>query len=385
MSLPRLPEPIELPFPSAQTILACGAHAKNSVCLVKDGRAYASAPLGNLEDVEAWQAFLATIAAFESSLRAAPTLLAHDLHPEYLSTKYAQARHQAEGVALLGAQHHHAHIAACLAEHGVTQPVIGVAFDGLGYGADGQFWGGEFLIVENAGFRRAAHLEYVPMPGGTAAIAAPWRMAFAYLDRICGDSLSEFNLPFLAQIDARQQAMVTTMLRQRFHAPLTSSAGRLFDAVSALLGICLNATDEGEAAISLQHAAEQLAPHDAAGRQLFPFHIAEFPELPHYQIQPAPMLLAMIDEMRRHAPIPLLAARFHATVAAMILAVCQRLRQRFGLSVTAFGGGVFQNRLLREQAAHLLQEDGFTVLLPRRVPFHDGSVAFGQAAIAAFQ
>ena len=385
MSLPRLPEPIALPFSVSQTVLACGAHSKSSICLVKNGQAYLSAPLGNLEDVEAWRAFQETIAAFETSLNAAPTLLAHDLHPEYLSTKYAQARHQAEGVALLGAQHHHAHIAACLAEHGVTQPVIGVAFDGLGYGADGQFWGGEFLIVENAGFRRAAHLEYVPMPGGTAAIAAPWRMAFAYLDRICGDSLSEFNLPFLAQIDARQQTMVTTMLRQRFHAPLTSSAGRLFDAVSALLGICLNATDEGEAAISLQHAAEQLAPHDAAGRQLFPFHIAEFPELPHYQIQPAPMLLAMIDEMRRHAPIPLLAARFHATVAAMILAVCQRLRQRFGLSVVAFGGGVFQNRLLREQAARLLQEDGFTVLLPRRVPFHDGSVAFGQAAIAAFQ
>lgn len=385
MSLPRLPEPIELPFPSSQTILACGAHSKSSICLVKDGQAYLSAPLGNLEDVEAWQAFQETIAAFETSLNAAPTLLARDLHPEYLSTKYAQARHQAEGVALLGAQHHHAHIAACLAEHGVTQPVIGVAFDGLGYGADGQFWGGEFLIVKNAGFRRAAHLEYVPMPGGTAAIAAPWRMAFAYLDRICGDSLSEFNLPFLAQIDARQQTMVTTMLRQRFHAPLTSSAGRLFDAVSALLGVCLNATYEGEAAINLQRAAEQFPPNDEAGRQPFPFHIAEFPELPHYQIQPAPMLLAMIDEMRRHAPIPLLAARFHATVAAMILAVCQRLRRRFGLSVAVFGGGVFQNRLLREQAAQLLQDDGFTVLLPRRVPFHDGSVAFGQAAIAAFR
>ena len=384
MSLPRLPEPIALPFSVSQTVLACGAHSKSSICLVKNGQAYLSAPLGNLEDVEAWRAFQETIAAFETSLNAAPTLLAHDLHPEYLSTKYAQARHQAEGVALLGVQHHHAHIAACLAEYGVTQPVIGVAFDGLGYGADGQFWGGEFLIVENAAFRRAAHLEYVPMPGGSAAITAPWRMAVAYLDRICG-GLAELNLPFLTRIDARQQAMVTTMLRQRFHAPLTSSAGRLFDAVSALLGICLNATYEGEAAISLQHAAEQLAPHDAAGRQLFPFHIAEFPELPHYQIQPAPMLLAMIDEMRRHAPIPLLAARFHATVAAMILAVCQRLRQRFGLSVVAFGGGVFQNRLLREQAARLLQEDGFTVLLPRRVPFHDGSVAFGQAAIAAFQ
>lgn len=384
MSLPRLPEPIALPFSASQTVLACGAHSKSSICLVKNGQAYLSAPLGNLEDVEAWQAFQETIAAFETSLNAAPTLLAHDLHPEYLSTKYAQARHQAEGVALLGVQHHHAHIAACLAEHGVTQPVIGVAFDGLGYGADGHFWGGEFLLVENAAFRRVAHLEYVPMPGGSAAITTPWRMAVAYLDRICG-GLAELNLPFLTRIDARQQAMVTTMLRQRFHAPLTSSAGRLFDAVSALLGICLNATDEGEAAISLQHAAEQLAPHDAAGRQLFPFHIAEFPELPHYQIQPAPMLLAMIDEMRRHAPIPLLAARFHATVAAMILAVCQRLRQRFGLNIAAFGGGVFQNRLLRGQAVQLLEEDGFAVLLPRRVPFHDGSVAFGQAAIAAFQ
>ena len=277
MSLPRLPEPIELPFPSAQTILACGAHAKSSVCVVKDRRAYLSAPLGNLEDVEAWRAFQETIAAFETSLSAAPTLLAHDLHPEYLSTKYAQARHQAEGVALLGVQHHHAHIAACLAEHGVTQPVIGVAFDGLGYGADGQFWGGEFLIVENAAFRRAAHLEYVPMPGGSAAITAPWRMAVAYLDRICG-GLAELNLPFLAQIDARQQALVTDMLRQRFHAPLTSSAGRLFDAVSALLGICLNAAYEGEAAISLQRAAEQFPPNDAVGRQPFPFDLAEFPE-----------------------------------------------------------------------------------------------------------
>lgn len=372
-------KPIALPFHTSQAILACGAESKNTVCVVKDGKAFLSENIGDLEQIEHFQRFQEIIASVPERFGITPAIIAHDLHPEYLSTKYAKQIANPPMVRLMGIQHHHAHIAACMADHDIHQPVIGVAFDGSGYGTDGHFWGGEFFIADYADFQRVAHLQYIPMPGGGAAIKEPWRMAFAFLDRIYGDQLPQLPIAFLKQIDPRQQAIVRTMIRQKFHAPLTSSIGRLFDAVSALLGICGFASYEGQAAIELQQTAER-APQP---EKSYDYNILEQPEPPYYLIQPEPLFIQIIEALKNNVPNAVLAARFHATVAEMMVNICRRLRQRFQLQQVALAGGVFQNRLLRELAVQQLQQDRFEVLLPRTIPLHDGNIAFGQAVIAA--
>jgi hydrogenase maturation protein HypF len=298
-----------------------------------------------------------------------PQLVAYDLHPEYLSSKYAL---DLDGVDLIGVQHHHAHIASCLADNGADGPVIGVAFDGTGYGTDATIWGGEFLIADLTGFTRAGHLAAVPMPGGAAAVRQPWRMAAAYLD---GAGLDVAGLDVARRNGARWDAIVS-MARSGFNAPRTSSAGRLFDAVAAILSVRDEISYEGQAAIEL----EQLADVAEAGA-----YQAGIQSGDPFQASGAALVGSAVADLRAGVHREVIAARFHNGLAALITGGCVLLRERHGLSTVALSGGVFQNMLLLARTVTCLTARGFTVLTHSRVPCNDGGISLGQAVIAAAQ
>jgi hydrogenase maturation protein HypF len=288
------------------------------------------------------------------------------MHPEYLSTKYA---HDLADVRLVAVQHHHAHIASCLAENGAFGPVIGVAFDGLGYGIDGTLWGGEFLVADLEGFDRAGHLEPVPLPGGTAAIRQPWRMALAYLDRLYGDDVPPLDV---TRRNAAQWAAVRSVARTA--GLVTTSAGRLFDAVAAALDVRDAITYEGQAAIELQHLA------DASEGGSYRVRILPGPP---FQVAAGDLLRACVEDIRAGVARTTIAAPFHNGLADAVIAACRRIRDESGLSTTALSGGVFQNGLLLRRCYAGLSAAGFHVLAHRQVPPNDGGISLGQAAVAA--
>jgi hydrogenase maturation protein HypF len=294
--------------------------------------------------------------------------VAHDLHPEYLSTKYAVDLADQSPVRLEGVQHHHAHIASCLADNGADDTVIGVAFDGTGYGSDGTIWGGEFLVAGLAGFERGGHLAPVPMPGGAAAVRQPWRMAAAYL------GAATDHLDVVRRNQQRWAAMVA-MAAKGLNSPLTSSAGRLFDAVASILGVRDAINYEGQAAVEL----EQLADPGETGGYPAGIEAGEGP----FRVRGADLVQAVVGDLAAGVPAPVIAARFHHGVAALIEGGCLLLRERHGLGTVALSGGVFQNTLLLHEAAARLEARGFTVLVHSRVPCNDGGISLGQAVVAA--
>jgi len=375
-----VPEPLRLRRSVRRPVLACGAELKNTFCLAAGDHAFVSHHIGDLENAEALQSFTDGIEHFKRLFDIEPRLVAHDLHPDYLSTKFAVGlaeRVLADGgpaaVELVGVQHHHAHIAACLADNSEDGPVIGVAFDGTGYGTDGTIWGGEFLIADLASFERAGCLAPVAMPGATAAIRQPWRMAAAYL------AVSyPLGLPAgIAVRDRNEQgwATVTSMAARGVNAPLTSSAGRLFDAVAALVGVRDAINYEGQAAIELEQVT------DTDERASYRATITR--EMGELRIAGADLIRAAAEDLVAGVPVPVIAARFHNGVAAAIAAVCGQVRDRTGLGVVALSGGVFQNLLLLHGAAVRLESMNFRVLLHSRVPCNDGGISFGQAIVAA--
>jgi len=359
-----VPEPLSVPSGFPRHVLACGAELKNTFCLARDRHAFVSHHVGDLENAETLRSFTEGIEHFRRLFDVDPQVVAHDLHPEYLSTKYAL---ELDGVDLLGVQHHHAHIASCLADTGEDGPVIGVAFDGTGYGTDGTIWGGEFLIADLAEFERAGHLAPVPMPGGAAAIRQPWRMAAAYLGEHAPDNLVRRHQQYWPAVLA--------MAANGVNSPLTSSAGRLFDAAAAILGVRDAINYEGQAAIEL----EQLA--DPAEARAYPAGI-EAGQGP-FRACGADLLHGVIDDLTSGVPAPVIAARFHHGVAALVEAGCLLMRDRHGLGTVALSGGVFQNALLLHAAVARLEARGFRVLLHSRVPCNDGGISLGQAAVAA--
>jgi hydrogenase maturation protein HypF len=359
-----VPEPIGVLPGFPRPVLACGAELKNTFCLAKEDHAFVSHHVGDLENAETLRSFTEGIEHFRRLFDIDPRVVAHDLHPEYLSTKYAIELAEAGDVALHGVQHHHAHIASCLADNGAEGPVIGVAFDGTGYGADGTIWGGEFLVAGLAGFERAGHLAPVPMPGGTAAIRQPWRMAAAYLDADTG----------VRRRHEEQWPAIVAMARRGVNSPLTSSAGRLFDAVAAILGVRDVITYEGQAAVEL----EQLADPSETG--CYPAGIE--PGDP-FRVRGGDLVGAVADDLAAGIPVPVIAARFHRGVAALIEAGCLLLRERHGLGTVALSGGVFQNMLLLHETVGRLEARGFAVLVHSRVPCNDGGISLGQAVVAA--
>ena len=363
-----VPEPVAVPVGFPRPLLACGAELKNTFCLARDRHAFVSHHIGDLENAETLRSFTEGIEHFRRLFDVDPRVVAYDLHPEYLSTKYAL---DTGDVDLIGVQHHHAHIAACLADNGWDGGrVIGVAFDGTGYGTDGTIWGGEFLVADYAGFERAGHLAPVPMPGGQAAIRQPWRMAAAYLDAA---GLDADRLDIARRNSARWPAVVS-MARKGVSAPLTSSAGRLFDAVAALLGVRDTINYEGQAAIEL----EQLA--SPAEQAAYPASLE--PGGP-FRVRAADLVCAVAGDLAAGVPRDVIAARFHNGVAGVVEAASLRLRESHALTTVALSGGVFQNMLLLNQVVTRLETRGFGVLTHSRVPCNDGGISLGQAVVAA--
>jgi hydrogenase maturation protein HypF len=365
-----VPEPIRLRARFTRPVLGCGAELKNTFCLGRDDHAFVSHHIGDLENYETFRSFTEGIAHFQRLFAVTPQVVAHDLHPEYLSTKYAL---DCEDVSLVAVQHHHAHIASCLADNGEDGPVIGVAFDGTGYGTDGTIWGGEFLIADLAGFSRAGFLAPVPLPGSAAAIRQPWRMAAAYL----AAAYPEGTPPSLDVVrrNAGRWDDVLTVARSGVNSPLTSSAGRLFDAAAAVLGVRDAINYEGQAAVELEQLAD---PTSTLGG--YPAGIEEGDQL---RVIGADLIRAVAEDVRRGVAAPIVAARFHHGVADAIARTCAILRSRTGLGVVALSGGVFQNLLLLERTVSRLEADGFRVLVHGRVPPNDGGISLGQAAVAA--
>jgi hydrogenase maturation protein HypF len=366
------PEPVAVRPAFRRPVLACGAELKSTFCLAKEHHAFVSQHIGDLENAETLRSFTEGIEHFRRLFDIEPQLVAHDLHPEYLSSKYAVDLADETGLDLLGVQHHHAHVASCLADNGEDGPVIGVAFDGTGFGTDGTIWGGEFLVAGLAGFARGGHLAPVPMPGGTAAIRQPWRMAAAYLDAAYPEG-APGGLDVTVRHE-RQWADVVGLARRGVHAPATSSAGRLFDAAAALLGVRDTVNYEGQAAIEL----EQLA--DGGERGAYRARVE--PGEP-FAVRGADLIAAIADDLRAGVAREVIAVRFHGGVIALIEEGCALLRERSGLNTVALSGGVFQNLLLLDGAVSRLESLGFRVLVHSRVPCNDGGISLGQAVIAA--
>jgi len=372
------PTPIPLPF-KARQVLACGAEEKNTFCLTRDEYAFLSQHIGDMDNEETMAHFEHTIDLYQKLFRIQPEIIAYDLHPEYLSTKYALKYAAEKGLKTVVVQHHHAHIVSCLAENDYREPVIGVAFDGVGYGSDGNLWGGEFLVGDWSDFERAAHLEYVPMPGGAAAIRRPYRMALGYIYSLLGPKTSLDGLPLMSKIPADEVNVVTIQLERRLNSPLTSGAGRLFDAVSALAGVRGQVDYEAQAAIEL----EMLAPDDVTHFEPYPFTISEN-ENPAV-IKLRELISAVVHDVRNGIEPSEVSARFHRTMAEMILETCRLISRQSSLKTVALSGGVFQNRLLLNLAIGMLEKEGFQVLSHRLVPCNDGGIALGQAVIASYK
>jgi hydrogenase maturation protein HypF len=326
--------------------------------------------IGDLENYETLTAFEQGIEHFKKLFDVSPSVIAHDLHPDYLSTKYAA---QLTAMKTIGVQHHHAHIASCMAEHGLGGPVIGVALDGAGYGADGAIWGGEFLVADLAGFQRRAHFRYVALPGGAAAIRQPWRMALSYLRDSMERDPHELGLPGWKAISSKQIELVTAMMARGVNTVPTSSCGRLFDAVAAILALRHEVNYEGQAAVELESiAAESLADD-------YPFAIGD--TLP-WTIDMRPAIAQIVRDVQLKLTARHIAAKFHNTLTEVILDVCARLRAFDGLNVVCLGGGVFQNAYLLGRVVPALAASGFAVYRNHKVPLNDGGIALGQAVIA---
>ncbi len=297
--------------------------------------------------------------------------MAHDLHPGYRSTLYARSL---EGVERIAVQHHHAHVASCLADNGVDRRVIGVAWDGTGHGADGHVWGGEFLVADLAGFERAGHFELVPLPGGDAAIREPWRMAAVFLRAAYGEAMTGLDLAFVRRLDRAAWGVLSRAADQGLNAPLTSSAGRLFDAVASLLGLRDRVGFEAQAAMELEAIADPGADRVYSTRLDGGDRIV---------VRTTDIVRGVVEDLLAEVPAARIAARFHATLADVLARVCERIRGRTGLASVALSGGVFQNAWLLDAAFGRLQGSGFEVYIHRQVPANDGGLALGQAAVAA--
>ena len=370
------PYPIMLPYTSKQ-ILACGAELKNTFCLTRDNHAFLSQHIGDMENEETLEHFENTVELYRRLFRIDPQVIACDLHPEYLPSKYAASLAADKGLPLVRIQHHHAHIVSCLADNRVEGPVIGVAFDGVGYGTDGAIWGGEFLVADWHGFRRAGQLEYVPMPGGAAAIKKPYRMALGYLYSLADG----IPVPGTLQVTPLEADIVGRQIQQKLNCPLTSSIGRLFDAVAAIAGVRREIDYEAQAAIELEMAAP--ANLDAARFTAYPYSIEE--EISGVKtVRLGELMRSVVNDVDRAVPVPEISAKLHVTVVHMTTDMCQNIAHETGLRQVALSGGVFQNRLLLRLNVEQLQAAGFQVLTHHLVPCNDGGIALGQAVIAQF-
>ena len=363
------PFPVTLQFPVAE-ILACGPELKNTFCLTKGHHAFLSQHIGDLENYETLVFFRETLERMKELFGIVPAVVAYDLHPQYLSTRFAQ---ELTGVEKIGVQHHHAHVASCMAENGVTSKVIGVAFDGTGFGADGKIWGGEFLIADFTGFERRAHFRYVRLAGGDTAVREPWRLALSYLVDTYGAAIESLDLPLWQRIPAKKVANVRSMIERGINTVETSACGRLFDAVASIAGVRDDVNFEAQAAIELETCAWQ------GIDECYPFEISH---VEPWQIDLRPAICAIVQDVCAGQATGRISAAFHNTIAAIIIEVCRRLRTAEGIDRVCLSGGTFQNFYLLDRAVAGLRREGFEVFLHAAVPPNDGGISLGQAVIA---
>ncbi|MCM3900273.1 MAG: carbamoyltransferase HypF [Pyrinomonadaceae bacterium] len=366
------PAPIKTAFKFERQLLACGAELKSTFCLTRDNYAFVSHHVGDLENLETLGSFVEGITHFKRLFHLEPEVVAYDLHPEYLSTKYALS--QSESLTKVAVQHHHAHIASCMVDNQIEGEVIGVAMDGLGFGTDGRMWGGEFFVADFAAAERIAHLAYVPMPGGANAIRQPWRMAAVYLQQAFGDEFLELNLPCVKGMERRGWPTLRIMAATHTNSPETSSMGRLFDAVSSIIGVRDTVNYEGQAAIELEGIA------DLHCAEAYEFGLSR--DSAGDVIDARDVIRRAVTDLLEGVPPATVSARFHLSVARLIVAVAESVRSERRLNRVVLSGGVFQNLLLLERTCEMLRSKGFQVITHSRVPTNDGGISLGQAAVA---
>lgn len=362
------PQPVEVKS-VAEGIFAAGAEQKNTLCIGKGSLAFMSQYIGDIKNVATYDYYCETYRHFSSLFRFAPSSVVCDMHPDYLSGRFASELAETHSLPLIKIQHHHAHAVSVMAEHGLDGKVIGVIMDGTGYGADGNIWGSEFMIATAFDFERYTHFEYLPMPGGDAAVDEPWRMALSCLFRYFGTSYDTGRLKLFRSVDEQRVALVKEMIVQGVNSPLTCGAGRFFDAVSALLMLCTKASFDSEAPMRLESAIS------GSTEDFYSFDIGDTVSLGKTFEQ-------IIRDIER-SDISLTAARFHNTIAQIILEVCRKIRKETGLSRVVMSGGVFQNRYLLEKSLYLLSMDTFRVFTNHLVPSNDGGISLGQLLTAA--
>jgi hydrogenase maturation protein HypF len=371
------PFPIYLASSSPQ-LIATGAELKNTFCLVRDRYAFLSHHIGDMENFETYSSFEDNISRYEALFRIKPEAIAYDLHPNYLASRYAIERAQREGLPSFSVQHHHAHITACMAENTLPsdKKVIGVAFDGTGYGEDGAIWGGEFLVADYREYKRVCHLKYIPLPGGDTSIRKPARIALAYLWASNQDWDPE--LQPVSAICAEERSILKSQLKLQINSPQTSSMGRFFDAVAALCGVRQVVNYEAQAAIEFEALADPhitgeydlpiIADHNQSGQML--------------QIDSAPLLQALLQDLQKSISVSSISARFHNSIAGMVCRVCQNIRQDFDINDVVLSGGVWQNMTLLNHTHKRLLAADFVVHVHHQVPANDGGLALGQAVVA---
>ena len=362
------PQPIALPVECAAPILAVGGQLKGAFALGRGKRAILSHHMGDLDHFKAFSAFVKDVALYERLFDFKPGLIVHDLHPDYSSTRYALGR----GIECLGVQHHHAHMASCMAEHGLIGPVIGVSFDGTGYGLDGAIWGGEFMVGDFRDFKRVGRFRYVAMPGGEKAVREPWRMAVAHLmdaGTECGG--------FTARMDPHAVHMLETMIRRKFNSPMTSSVGRLFDAVASVIGAADRVSYEGQAAIRLEELGSMTAESGS-----YPVEISVEPD-GTWVVDTRPIILSVASEANAGVEKEIISHRFHATMCKIVLEMCLKIFEATKIREVVLSGGSFMNQLMTMGVCDELGRGGFAVHRHRLVPPNDGGLCLGQLMIAA--
>ncbi len=365
-----VPEPIELPF-EGPPVIACGAELKNTFCITRGNKAFLSQHIGDLTEYTSYHFYKESIDDLLRLLKVEPEIVAHDMHPDYLSTRHAQKL----GIGnIVPIQHHHAHIAACMVEHKINEPVIGVAFDGAGYGPDGTVWGGEFFLADYSSCQRVAHIRQYRMPGGEEAIRNPIRMALSYIVTDFELKADSYYGSLFRAIPPDESGILQQMIKNGFRSPLTSSCGRLFDAVAALLGICDTISYEGQAAIRLQSLSK------SGENATYPFDIAQGDGLK--VISFSPMIRKIIADLKSGKEKAVISAMFHNTIAASVAEMCNQIRSSEGITKVVLSGGVFQNDMLLALTEENLKKAGFEVYSHQKVPPNDGGIALGQAAIA---
>lgn len=370
------PDPIVLPF-QARQILACGPELKNTICLTKKEHAFVSQHIGDMGSEDALAHLKDTIEHFEYLFRIAPEVIACDMHPEYVPSKFGRVLASEQNLPCVDVQHHHAHIVSGMIDNKLEGKVIGVAFDGTGYGPDGAIWGGEFMVADWKSYQRVGHLEYIPMPGGEAAIRRPYRMALSYLYTLFGDDVSLDGLP-LGQVDGIERQVIAQQIEKRINSPLTSSAGRLFDTIAAIIGVRERIDYDGQAALELELASAG----EEQDSQSYPFFIDPEEGVGIVRVQET--ILSVMHDLRAGIPTTIISLRFHRTVAAMIAKMCAQIAQQTDVHRVVLTGGVLQNRLLRRLATSALMDEGLEVFSHHRIPCNDGGISLGQAVIAHF-